>query len=636
LKGISTKLVLILLLCTLVVLGLLGGLEFHAGQLVIERQVNQALSVIGKRLSHSLSHPAYDLDRAAIDEVLLGEFPNHELSAVVVWFQGRQEMITGLERRPDGSVSALEEAPSGKGLVRGFWPINRPFSNSPEVTPAVVGEIEVIVDRTLLVSELQRALFKNFTKIFLTVGLLLLVLFVIIRRSLVQPLEHIRQTMLVAEHSIDIGMIKDDEVDRLLQLPAPVYRGAFDELRGMSNILRNLVESSWHRRSELRESDAKYRRLSQEFEAVLDGIVDSLVLLGPDLKVVWGNRGAARQLKAPQDELVGKSCHQFWACDGEGHCDKCVRGVFQNGKSIENIRTAADGSVWGVKGYPILGSNDKVVNVIQIASDLSEKLQLREEAARTAHLAALGGLSAGIAHEINNPTGLVLMALPFVKEAIQDLLPLVDDYVEQHPDLKIAGLPYATFREEILQTVEDMHGGAQRVKRIVEDLKDFSLEKSRDDEEVNLNEMVEKGLRLLQNVVKKHTDHFILEVEEGLPKVRGSSQRLEQVLVNLVQNACMALDSREESVTLKVCYDDVRRKILLQVIDEGCGMPEALLEKITDPFFTTRREEGGTGLGLSVSARIIEEHNGIMKINSEPGQGSVFTLELPVVNGERS
>jgi signal transduction histidine kinase len=301
------------------------------------------------------------------------------------------------------------------------------------------------------------------------------------------------------------------------------------------------------------------------------------------------------------------------------------------------MRTAADGRVWGVKGYPVFDNEGEVVNVIQIASDLSEKMQLRKEAARAAHLAALGGLSAGIAHEINNPTGLVLMALPFVKDAMQDLLPLTDDYVEQNPGLQIAGLPYETFREEILQTIEDMQGGAQRVKRIVEDLKDFSREESRDEcEDVDLNKMVEQGLRLLQNIIKNRTDRFILEVEEDLPKVKGSSQRLEQVLVNLVQNACQALDSREESVTLKIYLDDVRQKILLQVSDEGCGMPENLLEEITDPFFTTRRAEGGTGLGLSVSTRIIEEHSGTMKVNSEPGKGSVFTVELPIANGEHS
>jgi polar amino acid transport system substrate-binding protein len=218
-----------------------------------------------------------------------------------------------------------------------------------------------------------------------------------------------------------------------------------------------------------------------------------------------------------------------------------------------------------------------------------------------------------------------------------DLLLLMDDYAKEHSGLMIAGLPYATFRTEILQTLEDMQGGAQRVKRIVEDLKDFAREKSgREDEVVDLGKMVEKSLRLLHNVVKNSTDHFKLYLEEDLPEVKGSSQRLEQVLVNLVQNACQALSSREQAVKLSIHSLRTRGTVVMEVSDEGRGIPEELLEKITDPFFTTRREDGGTGLGLSVSARIIAEHGGALKISSTPGKGSIFTIELPIANGEQS
>lgn len=105
-------------------------------------------------------------------------------------------------------------------------------------------------------------------------------------------------------------------------------------------------------------------------------------------------------------------------------------------------------------------------------------------------------------------------------------------------------------------------------------------------------------------------------------------------MVNLVQNACQALSSRDNAVIVKVYADQSRGKIVLQVSDEGCGIPAEIVGKITDPFFTTRREDGGTGLGLSVSTRIIEEHGGTLKIASEVGKGSVFTVELPIADGE--
>ncbi|PLY02664.1 MAG: hypothetical protein C0624_07960 [Desulfuromonas sp.] len=387
----------------------------------------------------------------------------------------------------------------------------------------------------------------------------------------------------------------------------------------------------------LQQSEAQYRMLSQEFEIVLDGLVDSLMLFDRDRHLVWGNRGALKQFGVDHAQLTGRSCHQLWGDDAGKTCETCIEEIFRTGHAAENICVDEKGRTWGVKAYPVTNSNGKVVNVIQIASDLSEKIRLREDAAQAAHLAALGEMSAGIAHEINNPTGLILLALPFVKDGIESLLPMCDDYAEEHPDWSVAGLPYETFRHEILLSLEDIHGGATRVKRIVNDLKDFASEKSGDTfVEVDLRKMIETSLRLLHNTIKNSTHHFVLEIDEPLPAVMGSMQRLEQVMVNLVHNACQALTSPEQQVKLKVYPAPKGKTVILQLSDQGRGIPQEVLAKITDPFFTTRRDSGGTGLGLSVSARIIDEHGGTLKIDSEPGSGSTFTITLPAHTGEAS
>lgn len=384
----------------------------------------------------------------------------------------------------------------------------------------------------------------------------------------------------------------------------------------------------------LRLSEARYRRLSQEFEAVLDGIADSMVLFNPERAVVWANRGAANQFYSDPESLTGQSCLQLWRCEGAVSCDVCIDQVFETGESFESVRKTADGRTWGVKGYPVKDAEGRVVNVIQVSSDLSEKLQLREEATRAAHLAALGGLSAGIAHEINNPTGLVLMSMPMIREAFEDILPLLDDYAARQPELAIAGLPYRMFRANVLETVDDIYGGAQRIKRIVDDLKDFAREKpGREDEDVDLGEVVERASRLLHNLIKNSTDHFRIERPESLPPVRGNSQRLEQVVVNLLHNACQAIASRQAAVTMRLSHLENEGKVLLEVADEGCGISPELLDKVTDPFFTTKRESGGTGLGLSVSSRIISEHGGSLEIHSEPDKGTTFRVKLPLPAG---
>ena len=385
----------------------------------------------------------------------------------------------------------------------------------------------------------------------------------------------------------------------------------------------------------LRTSEARYRRLSQEFEAVLEGITDSLVLFDADYKVVWANQGAGAQYATESRKLRGRSCKEIWDCLDSSVCQNCIRQVFDSGESFEIIRKTDDDRTWGVKGYPIKDKLGKVINVIQISSDLTEKIQLREEAARSAHLAALGSISAGIAHEINNPTGLVLMAMPMIQDAFEDILPLLDEIAEKDPDLMIAGLYYSAFRANVTETLEDIYGGAKRIKGIVRELKDFARENPDDLlEDVDMAEVIDKAVRLLRNQIRNSTSRFEVQTSERLPVLRGNAQRLEQVVLNLVHNACQALDSRDSAVRVSLGMTDNKEMIVLEVSDEGRGIPAELIEKVTDPFFTTRREEGGTGLGLSVTSRIVKEHDGRMNINSTPGEGTTFRVALPIRKGD--
>jgi signal transduction histidine kinase len=117
---------------------------------------------------------------------------------------------------------------------------------------------------------------------------------------------------------------------------------------------------------------------------------------------------------------------------------------------------------------------------------------------------------------------------------------------------------------------------------------------------------------------------------QGLPGVRGNAQRIEQVIVNLVLNACQALPDPSRAIRASTRFDPDRSAVLFAVEDEGIGIPPENLPRLTDPFFTTKRDSGGTGLGLSVSASIVKEHGGTLEFRSEPGQGATVTLALPV------
>ncbi|MBF0418455.1 MAG: hypothetical protein HQL86_09440, partial [Magnetococcales bacterium] len=127
----------------------------------------------------------------------------------------------------------------------------------------------------------------------------------------------------------------------------------------------------------------------------------------------------------------------------------------------------------------------------------------------------------------------------------------------------------------------------------------------------------------------KHTERFTLHLPENLPPVSGHHQQLEQVLINILVNALQSLPDRSHGVHLEAVPDDTLHEVVFIVRDQGCGMPPALLEKITEPFFTTRLEKGGTGLGLSISASIIKNHGGRLRFESQPGEGTTVFVHLP-------
>jgi polar amino acid transport system substrate-binding protein len=130
-------------------------------------------------------------------------------------------------------------------------------------------------------------------------------------------------------------------------------------------------------------------------------------------------------------------------------------------------------------------------------------------------------------------------------------------------------------------------------------------------------------------MIKKATNHFSVDYGENLPKLEGNFQRLEQVMINLIQNACQSLPNRDRGVFVSTFFDEDKGHIVVRVEDQGVGIRSDSLTHITDPFFTTKQDAGGVGLGLSISARIIEEHRGRMRFRSEPGKGTTAEVILP-------
>ncbi|MBV1790805.1 transporter substrate-binding domain-containing protein [Marinobacterium sp. D7] len=249
-------------------------------------------------------------------------------------------------------------------------------------------------------------------------------------------------------------------------------------------------------------------------------------------------------------------------------------------------------------------------------------------------MTSLGVLVSGVAHEINNPSSLLLLNLPVLRDAYADTREILENHYRTHGDFDIGGLAYSRMRDEIPLMLDEMLDGAQRIKRIVGDLKDFARQGSADLREVvDLNTVVDTAIRLVDNSIRKATGQFEVSLGVGLPTVRGNAQRIEQVVINLILNACQALRSPTEGIFLRTYYDADESgalRVILEVRDQGQGIEPDAINQLTDPFFTTKRESGGTGLGLSVSAGIVSEHRGRLVFDSKPGEGTTVRMILPV------
>lgn len=266
----------------------------------------------------------------------------------------------------------------------------------------------------------------------------------------------------------------------------------------------------------------------------------------------------------------------------------------------------------------------------------AQELQLRQKQLLHADkMTSLGILVSGVAHEINNPNGLLQLSLPQLSKAYQSMEPILEHHYRQQGDFKLGWFNYSRMRTEIPQLLREMLESSNRIKRIVEDLKDFArVNDSGLDDRVDLNQVTASALRLLDNTIHNATRNFSVDYQPELPCFRGNGHRIEQVVVNLVLNACQALTAPDQVIALRTFADIHSGMVILEVRDEGCGIDEERLQRITDPFFTTKREIGGTGLGLSISEGIAKDHHGKLEFVSQTGHGMTVRLILPIYNEE--
>lgn len=272
--------------------------------------------------------------------------------------------------------------------------------------------------------------------------------------------------------------------------------------------------------------------------------------------------------------------------------------------------------------------------------DTQEKLmQSQQQLVQSEKMASIGQLAAGVAHEINNPIGYVFSNFGSLQTYLADILGLLERYIEAEAHLDQPPVREALqgmrkkidldfLREDILSLMNESREGIERVRKIVQDLKEFShVDASPDWQWVDLHRGLESTLNIAHNEIKYRAE--VIREFGQLPQILCLPSQLNQVFMNILVNAAHAMEGRERG-TITVRTGTENGGVWVDIADNGCGMPPEVMGRIFDPFFTTKAVGKGTGLGLSLSYGIVQKHHGHINVCSEPGQGTTFHIWLPV------
>ena len=277
---------------------------------------------------------------------------------------------------------------------------------------------------------------------------------------------------------------------------------------------------------------------------------------------------------------------------------------------------------------------------VEIEKAMDQLKSAQSQLVQSEKMASLGQLTAGIAHEINNPVNFIYSGIAGLKKNLSALMTIIDQYdtiedktsfsdkIQEIQQLKSA-MDYQEVRTDIDGLLLSIEDGAERTGEIVKSLRTFSRTDATELNEINVHHNIDSTLVLLQNRIR---DHITIEkiYDPNLPNIESYNGQLNQVIMNLLTNAVQAIG---EEGHITIATRSLTNQIEIEITDSGTGIPEAEQSRIFEPFFTTKEVGEGTGLGLSISYGIIQKHNGSIAVASEVDKGTSFTIRLPIKQG---
>lgn len=350
---------------------------------------------------------------------------------------------------------------------------------------------------------------------------------------------------------------------------------------------------------------------------IIDSLPVGLYVIDRSYRIqAWNRKRETGTQGVARDEAIGRTIFEILHRQPAELLRSEFDDVFASGRIQQfQMESVATGELrtYRITKIPMRLEDGAVTHVITVGEDVTDWREAQDRFSQAEKLAAIGTLAAGIMHEINNP----LATIAACAEGLAT-------NIEEHP--AVTEGTGADLRDALRVIEHEVH----RCKGIVDGLLDFSRPKPATKGPVNLNRVIEKTLFLLKHHSRFKQIVVCRKLDGAIPTVQGNEEQLIQVFMALLLNAMDAMEGRG-TVTLRTASDARARAVTAEVLDEGAGIRSAELQKIFDPFYTTKPPGRGTGLGLSICYAIVAEHGGRIEVDSATGAGSAFRIVLPDV-----
>lgn len=427
-----------------------------------------------------------------------------------------------------------------------------------------------------------------------------------------------------------IGTVTQAEVSELLgselrwTLGLAAGTFSFVILLGLGVGRLQLREVATQERASYLALSLKEKEQSERFlDSVFNAITDVIVVQDADYNIIRSNR-IAREVYG--EDINGRKCYSVYRNKTEMNCKECPVDVTRmSGKAhrMEMVHPKTK-EVWQINNFPLTDETGEVLLVIEHARNVTEHRALESKLIQSEKLSTLGEMAAGIAHEINNPVGVVSMFAQLAAEELKEM--------DQS--------------EDVLEKIQVIEEHSQQIGKIVKDLLQFARKSEGERKLVEISEIINRAMAIVE--LKKMATAVNIDRDSGAGvSIHADEGQISQVVLNLVVNAIHAMEGQGElSIRVQTILPGapapdgiaaadagealrMKSRVRLLVKDSGPGIKASDVRKIFDPFFTTKEQGHGTGLGLSVSFGIVRDHGGMIYVDSTPGKGATFILELP-------